>query len=214
MAKKQNMQSIPTSLLIGVLGVIVGILALLFVNQQTSAKNDVASNLTRTSCNATGAPVINVAQRILNDADSGEAGNYWGFDTIDRTIQVWKVGSGTYCAEVQYEGKFQAVAGQKSPGNTGILTGSESGTFNGGYRADITGALLESPTEPTHGSLGTTNYQCTISGNCPGAFDWTTKYFNTAPTGFTFNYAWWGWTYKNGTHVWVNASTGNSGDIL
>lgn len=214
MAKKSTTKGFSTGIFIGVLGVVVGVLSILFVNQQTSAKNDVASQLTRNSCNATGAPVVNVTQRILNDADSGQAGNYWGYDTIDRKIQVWKVSEGKYCAEVKYEGQFQGIAGQKSPGNTGVLTGSEKGTLSGGYRADISGTMLDNPTEPTKGSLGTTDYQCSVSGTCPGAFDWTTKYFNTGIAGFTFNYAWWGWTYKNGTHVWVNASTGNSGDIL
>lgn len=213
MAKKKT-YGISAGLLIGVLGVIVGVLAILFVNQQSNAKNGNASELTRTSCNASGAPVVDVTQRIINDVDSGQAGNYWGYDTINRQIQVWKVSDGNYCAEVQYEGTFTTIAGQKSPGNTGFLTGSERGTFNGGYRADIAGTLLDNPSLPTKGHLGTTDYACSLSGNCPGAFDWTTKYFNSSTAGFTVNYGWWGWTYKNGTRVWVNASTGNSGDIL
>lgn len=206
-----------TAIFIGVMGVVVGILSILFVQQQTSAKDNNASNqpeIVRKDCNAEGDPVINVTQRIINDVDSGEAGNYWAYDTINREIKVWKVSEGKYCATVSYEGQFAAIAGQKSPGNTGILTGSEKGTFQGGYRADITGTLMSNPALPTHGSLGITNYQCDTNGNCPGSFDWTTKYFNTGASGFTFSMPWWGWTYRNGDHVWVNASTGNSGDIL
>lgn len=207
-----------TSLLIGVLGVLVGVLSILFVNQQSSARNDNASEngkeLTMKSCDVKGDPIINVTQKILNDADSGQAGNYWGFDTIERKIQVWQVSDNKYCATVQYEGRFVGIAGQRSPGNTGVLTGSEKGEFKGGYRADITGQLLASPSLPMHGSLGTTDYRCDMLGNCPGAFSWTDKYFNTSAAGFTFSQPWWGWTYKNGDKVWVNASTGNSGDIL
>lgn len=204
-----------TSILIGVLAVFVGVLSILFVQQQSSAKNDDSErHVSSKQCNTDGEPVINVEQKIVNDADSGEAGNYWAYDTIERHIQVWKSAKNSYCATVNYEGRFQAIAGQRSPGNTGVLDGTERGTFEGGYRANITGSMLSNPSLPTHGSLGTTDYACDIHGNCPGAFDWTTKYFNTSAAGFTFDMPWWGWTYRNGTHVWVNAITGNSGDVI
>jgi hypothetical protein len=185
--------------------------------------------------------LVNVTEKVKNDADSGQAGNYWGFDTFTRTIKVWNLGSDTYCATVVYSGTFAALAGQKSPGSTsttgGILTGDEVGTINGGYVAQITGPL--DVTDPTNWPLtgkvnhgGVVDYQCIINPDgtlavdpCPGAVDWTTKYFDTANSGFTFGENPWGWTYvgrdKQGSSdagradgVWVNASTGNSGDIL
>lgn len=215
MAKKKQQHVSKITIIIGVLAITVGVLSILFVNQQSSAsRDDSHKEVSRKSCDAQGAPIINVEQNINNDADSGEAGNYWAFDTIERHIQVWQVSDGKYCATVDYEGRFRAIAGQRSPGNTGVLTGSEKGTFEGGYRADITGALLTSPALPKKGSLGTTDYQCDVNGNCPGAFDWTTKYFNTSAAGFTFSMPWWGWTYRNDDKVWVNAISGNSGDII
>jgi len=204
------------SIVIGILGILVGFLSIMFVNQQANARVRLSwqKQVSRKSCDVTGDPIINIQQKILNDADSGEAGNYWAFDTIVRHIKVWQETPTSFCATVAYEGQFAGVAGQRSPGNTGVLTGTEKGTFDGGYRADITGTLLSTPSLPTHGAIGTTNYQCDINGNCPGAFDWSTKYFNTGATGFTFNLSWWGWVYRNGSHVWVNSVDGNSGDII
>lgn len=215
MAKKQQHHIPATSILIGVLAVFVGVLSILFVQQQSSAKNDdLGKQLVRKECDAKGEPLINVTQHIINDVDSGQAGNYWAYDTIKREIKVWNTGANSYCATVRYEGKFAAIAGQKSPGNTGTLSGSEKGTFEGGYRAEITGTLLTIPLLPKHGSVGTTDYACDIHGNCPGAFDWTSKYFNTSAAGYTFAMPWWGWIYRDENHVWVNAVTGNSGDII
>jgi hypothetical protein len=165
-------------------------------------------------CNTSESPIINVTQKVDKSIDSGEAGNYWAFDSFNRKIQVWKQTDGTYCALVDYEGKFDAQAGQQSPGNTAVLTGKEDGNFKGGYRAVINGNLKATPDLTTKGSIGTASYNCDLSGNCPGAFNWTEKYFNTAATGYSFSYSWWGWEYKVGTKVWVNSSDGNTGDIL
>lgn len=182
--------------------------------------------------------LINVTEKVINDADSGQAGNYWALDAFFRTIKVWNVGSDSYCAVVNYTGTFAAQAGQKSPGTTattgGILTGDEIGTFKGGYVAQITGPL--DVTDPGNWPLAgkvnlgnPVNYQCVIasdgSANCPGVVDWTTKYFDTGNLSFSFNENPWGWTYIGkdaptapdaGTPdgVWRNFSTGNSGDIL
>ncbi|MFI5273854.1 MAG: hypothetical protein ACHQ4H_12545 [Ktedonobacterales bacterium] len=170
--------------------------------------------------------IIDVTEKITNDADSGIAGDYWGFDTVTRHIQVWNVGPNTYCATVMYgSASFQAVAGQRSPGNTGTLTGDEYGGFHGGYETTVfTAALtISAPaTWPAEGKVNggaPINYACDLNGNCPGAVDWTTKYFtNLDPT---FNLAQWGWIYHGRDHVgghstgtWVNSMTGNSGDIL
>lgn len=165
-------------------------------------------------CGASGKPIISVHQKVLNDVDSGTGGNNWAFDNYEREIKVWRLSSSTYCATVAYEGRFQGVAGEKSPGNTAVLTGNERGSFEGGYRAIITGALLASPLWPTHGSVGTTDYKCKITdsaGACPGYVSWVNRYFSS--TGF--DYSWWGWIYHGGRYgTWVNAVSGNIGDIV
>lgn len=160
-----------------------------------------------------GSPVVNVTEKIKNDADSGIAGNNWALDALERHITVWKTATpGTYCATVRDEGSFQAFAGEKSPGNTGVLTGNERGEIQGGYVATITGSLLQNPAGKTKGRVDAVDYRCDEQGNCPGYVSWMGQYF-TAGYGSTM--PWWGWIYDGGKFgTWVNAASGNSGDIL
>lgn len=163
-------------------------------------------------CVKPGKQVINVSQKVENSVDSGVAGNYWAFDNYNRTIQVWEQEGGTYCAVVRYQGKFDGQEGQTSPNAGGTLDGSEDGSFEGGYRATITGSLKSSPAWKRNGSIGTHNYNCDISGNCPGAVNWVDQYFSP---GSSFAFDWWGWVYHAGNAgSWVNSVDGNSGDIL
>jgi hypothetical protein len=170
-----------------------------------------ATEVNPTQCDKVGSPIINVHHDVVNDTDSG-LGGYWAFDTYSRHIQVWATGSNdTYCAVVSYHGRFDAQAGQNSPGNTGVLDGDEDGTMQGGYRATIVGDLLAAPLWPTNGNAGSFDYMCELPHTCPGAVNWVDQYF---AEGWSFTYNWWGWTYRAGRHgVWVNSSDDNSGDI-
>jgi hypothetical protein len=174
-------------------------------------------------------PVINVTQKVQNDADSGVAGNYWAFDYYTRHITVWQIpaptpvenGSSTYCAIVIYDGKFYAVPGQEGPqGVSGQLINTPTnapvnGDMSGGYRALITAIFNPSGSWPKNGNVGTTNYQCDILGHCLGRVDWVAQYFPSYNYNTDFTQPWWGWKYDGGSHgTWINASTGNSGNIL
>jgi len=165
----------------------------------------------KAACDTSGAPVISIKQRVLNTVDSGEGGNNWAFDNVNREIKVYKQTENTYCVLTDYQGTFDSQSGQKSPGNTGTLTGKEDGTFKGGYRAIITGSMITTPGFPTKGNIGTVDYSCDISGTCPGAFSWVSKYFSPESI---FSYDWWGWEYKYKNLKWVNSSDGNKGDII
>ncbi|OGM55932.1 hypothetical protein A3E46_00970 [Candidatus Woesebacteria bacterium RIFCSPHIGHO2_12_FULL_46_16] len=161
-------------------------------------------------CDKAGRPVVNVVQNVVNDADSG-LGGYWAFDKYIRHIQVWGQQDGSYCALVSYYGTFDAQAGQPSPGNTGTLDGNEDGFMQGGYRAIIDGTLKSQPSWPRYGSVGTFDYQCNLSGDCPGRVSWPDQYFES---GYGFSQPWWGWIYRSPRHgVWINSIGGNSGDI-
>ena len=178
------------------------------------------------SCNQpNGRRIINVTESITNDVDSGQAGNYWAYDTVNRRIQVWNIGPDMFCATVAYySSTFQAVAGQTSPGAGGTLTGDELGSFAGGYQTTNFTAQLDISNPAVWGASGKVNsglpinYQCDINGNCPGFVDWSSQYFTNISG---FDLASWGWKYKgkdsqdsSSTGIWINASTGNSGDIL
>jgi len=163
-------------------------------------------------CEKVGKPVINVVQSVVNDVDSG-LGGYWAFDNYTKHIQVWRATTlGEYCAVVKYAGQFDAQAGQTSPGAGGSLDGDEDGTFEGGYRATVTGTLLNTPSWVTRGSVGKFDYACNLSANCSGYVSWIAQYFEP---GYVFDYDWWGWIYHAGNNgSWVNSIDGNSGDIF
>lgn len=166
--------------------------------------------LTRQACGG-GTLVINVEQQVLNDADSGVGGNNWALDRYERHIKVWQTGPNTFCATLRYEGEFTTFAGT-SPGATGTVDAGVTGEMAGGYRATFTATLLASPAYPTRGDIGTFDYGCNAAGTCPGLASWPDFYF--AGWAGDFDYAWWGWIYHAGHNgTWVNAITGNLGDI-
>lgn len=167
---------------------------------------------TKAACSGVGAPVINVTQHVTGDMDSGFNGG-WAIDTYTRRIKVWETSNGDYCAAVRYAGTFDAIPGASSPGegSTGMLDGDEHGSMVGGFRAIITGDLLDDPTWPTHGSVGHDDYACTAPRVCPGAVDWIEQYFGPD---YARELPFWGWIYRAGRDgTWVNASTGSFGDI-
>jgi hypothetical protein len=160
-----------------------------------------------------GSPVVNVTEKVLNDVDSGLAGN-WAIDAYNRHIQVWRTGSktsNTYCALVTYEGTADAVEGQTGPGGSGVIGSGVSAEMKGGYRATFTGTFA--PTDwPTKGSVGTVDYNCDITGASCVYVSWLDKYF---PGYSNFAQPWWGWFYYGGTHGnWLNSSEGTFGNIL
>jgi len=154
--------------------------------------------------------VINVTHKVTNDGDSGLAG-YWAYDNYNRHIQLWQLGEGTFCAVVRYLGSFTTIAG-RSPGDTDEIAAGIKGTFEGGYRATITGTLKSDPLYRTRGNIGAFDYGWDGHSN-HGAhtpFSWLATYFDS----YTFAYDWWGWVYHGGGNgTWVNAVTGNQGDI-
>jgi hypothetical protein len=197
------------SLIVVVLAVLPFMLPLA---QAAPAHLDFRKQLSAKQCKTDGAKkIIEVAQKIVNDADSGVAGNAWAMDAYHRHIEVWQLPDNSFCAITKYDGKFVTLAGA-SPQNTGTVTAGVKGTFEGGYRSTIfIGTLLATPLKSTHGYIGTFNYQCDTSFNCPGYVDWTTFYFSSTAG---FDLAWWGWIYHAGhLGTWVNSVDGNSGDI-
>jgi hypothetical protein len=168
---------------------------------------------------STATPIVDVQEFVTGDADSGFQGA-WAYDTYLRSIQIWSLGGNTYCANLNYEGTFAAIAGATSPGlgSTNTLNGTETGHLFGGYVSTIFQgqfAVADPSRWPAHGIVHPkpVDYQCDTSFNCPGDIDWTTKYFTNVSG---FNLADWGWRYfasdkANGS--WTNAAAGSFGDI-
>jgi hypothetical protein len=159
-----------------------------------------------------GKPIVNVNYTLVNDFDSGVAGNAWANDTINRHLQIIDLGGGTYCALVNDTGSFVTFQGS-SPQNTGTVSAGITGRINGGYTSTtFTGTLNTSPAYASHGNLGTFDLQCIDAYTCPGVHPSFLSYFSSQT--WDGNLASWGWSYhtaRNGD--WVNASTGNTDDI-
>jgi hypothetical protein len=190
---------------------IVALLVAFTTPAAASFGGDLGTNLSPAACGG-GTLVIQATEAVRNDIDSGQAGNNWAYDDLVRSINVWHHADGTYCAIVGYAGAFTTVAG-RSPGNTADDPAGIRGLFYGGYRSlNFTGTLRTDPAWPTRGFVGVVDYKCdAATGDCPGYVDWTAQYFS-ATTGYGL--AWWGWEYRAGRHgTWVNAISGNSGDI-
>jgi hypothetical protein len=156
--------------------------------------------------------VIDVRHEVVNDGDSGVT-RYWAYDSYRKRIRVWQVDPTSFCAVVQYEGKFVSTAGPSPMGTdpNGIAEGIR-GSMTGGYRVTITGALNPSPAYRSRGNLGKFDYGWAGDGSspAPNPFRWADVYFSS---GYTYEYAWWGWVYNAGRHgIWFNTA-GNAGDV-
>ena len=156
--------------------------------------------------------VVNVMYNLYNNYDSGVAGNAWANDTINRHLQVWQVDAGVYCVAVNDNGSFVTFAGL-SPNNTGTVSAGIEGVINGGYYTNaFSGTLDPSPAYATRGYLGSFDLECSNAYTCTGTWPSFLDYFNGSPS---YDLADWGWTYhtaQNGD--WVNAASGNLGDII
>lgn len=184
-------------------------LAGLATTTASSPNYEIATELRPGACGH-GRLVVSAVALIVNNADSGEGGNYWAYDTLWRHYMVWKTGATEYCAIIRDTGSFKTVAG-RSPGDTDDIAAGIRGLIRGGYRTThFTGTW--SPEWPAFGYIGKLDYQCDIdTGDCPGAPVWRDKYF-TSIAGYDFD--WWGWFYHAGPRgTWYNAVSGNVGDI-
>src|SRR5258708_825651 len=160
--KRTKEGTIMRNKIIGVLVTLVSLLAVfVFITSAFAAptppkhQTSIKSSLTRTEaktltqvkpaivCSNKGSQLVNVTYKVINNADSGDGGNYWGYDAFTRQLQIWNDATvaGQYCADIKDSGTFTTQAGVRSPGsflvngsyiNGGVVDGTEVGTFSGG----------------------------------------------------------------------------------
>jgi hypothetical protein len=150
------------------------------------------------ACKASGSALVNV-HYTYTSPDSGLGGNDWATDTINRQIQIWNTADGKYCASVSDQGSFVTLAGT-SPSGQGLVPAGITGKLKGGYTtAPLMGSTFNPNNLPTRGDLGT------FTADTRPSF---------LSYGLTGDLADWGWAYQTQNNgKWINASTGNSGDI-
>jgi hypothetical protein len=156
--------------------------------------------------------LVDVHYTLLNDYDSGFGGNAWANDTIDRHLRVYRLGDGTFCANVQDHGTFVTFAGT-SPSGASTVPAGVKGSIEGGYNTTFFNGTF-APTYPTHGDLGTFDLECDMAFNCNGTHPSYLSYFgSTSGAGLDQ----WGWIYRAGKHgTWLNqddVAAADSGDI-
>ena len=157
-----------------------------------------------------GAPlVVNAYVTYRNGADFGADGHVWALDAARESIQIWQIGTDTYCLKRQDIGTFTAFAGG-SPQGTGTVSGGVNGRWYGEIVAVIHGTFA--PTVATRGFVGDFDRQCQQDGTCLLP-DFTAKpYFSTIDS---VDYLAFSATFAGGAcGVWRQSIDGNTGDIV
>ena len=190
-----------------IVGLVALVAALVITATAFASPNPISGSAK--ACSTSGTALVNVHYTLTNDYDSAIDGHAWANDTISRQLQIWSLGSGTYCVSVSDQGSFVTFAGT-SPQNTGTVSAGLTGKIKGGYTGSVMGTYA--PSRPVSGNLGTFNLACTDAYTCPGDHPSYLDYFSAITTDNAFGV--WGWNYhtpQNGT--WNNVYTTNTGDI-
>lgn len=127
--------------------------------------------------------------------DSGLNGT-WAHDFFMRTTVVVDNCDGTYTLTITDDGEFTTITGAQSPNAATVMAPSFTGEFSGGATVKVTSA-----TAP-HAPVGGTDGKVSTS-------DWSKLMFGDHKAELTS----WGWSYDYCGETWVNASTGNSGNV-
>lgn len=173
-----------------------------------------------TACPA-GDKIVSVVQKVVNALDSGTGLNtydtkWWATIEYIQHINIVQTAPGEFCATVKSQGSFESVGGD-GPGNTGDLAPGIVGTFQGGWTNTFTGDFNNPSGLRTKGNIGTLDPFCdpaVANGGCTGGATFSrylSYYFSNVSNKAL---PWWGWVYHAGDNgSWVNAASGNEGDI-
>jgi hypothetical protein len=156
-----------------------------------------------------GVRVAGVTMDVRDDVDYGLGGHTWARDDYRVTLTIYRVGWSLYCASVSTVGTFETQEGL-SPGATSKVDDGRSGSIGGGYRTTLFVGSFR-PSKPTSGHIGTYDYGCRGTSECPGRVNWLDFYFTNV---VGFGKAWFLYHYNAGAHgVWANRSQASTGDI-
>jgi hypothetical protein len=117
------------------------------------------------SCPTNKPMVVNAYDTARNIADLGADGHVWALDAYTETVQIWQIGTNTYCVKRHDIGSFASFAGL-SPEGTGTISAGVTGSFQGTVYIRIYGTFA--PTVPTTGFVGDFDGQCQQDGTCLG----------------------------------------------
>ena len=139
--------------------------------------------------------------------DSNTSGTYWAYDTFHSTVTIVNKGVNLWQLTWVDTGTFVSWDAT-SPNSSGTIGDGVVGNITGGQIVTVNGVLKASL--PSY--LGYFNFNCDHFANCPNYVSWRTMMFDSVSS---YVYDQWAWTYVTcGNGTWVNADTGNIGDIV
>ena len=160
-------------------------------------------------CPGGGPLVVNAYGTYRNSADFGADGHVWALDAARESIQIWQIGTNTYCLKRQDIGTFTTFAGV-SPEGTGTVSGGVTGRWYGEIVAVIHGTFA--PTIATSGFVGDFDLQCQQDGTCLGPAFNARAYFSSFDSLEFLKFA---GTFEAGAcGVWRQSIDGDTGDIV
>ena len=168
-----------------------------------------AASAAEQRCPGGGPLVVNAYGTYRNSADFGADGHVWALDAARESIQIWQVGTNTYCLKRQDLGTFTTFAGV-SPEGTGTVRAGVSGRWNGEIVAVIHGTFA--PTVTTRGFVGDFDGQCHQDGTCDGPSFTPRLYFSSIDS---VEFQRFSATFEAGAcGVWRQSIGGDTGDIV
>ena len=161
------------------------------------------------SCPGGGPMVVNAYSTFRNVADFGADGHVWALDAGRESMQIWQIGTNTYCVKRQFIGTFTTFAGV-SPEGTGTVSAGVTGRWYGEIVAVIHGTFA--PKVATRGFVGDFDAQCQQDGTCLGPRFTPRLYFSSIDS---FEFLVFRATFEAGAcGVWRQSLDGDTGDIV
>jgi len=160
-------------------------------------------------CPGGGPLVVSAYGTYSNSADYGADGHVWALDAAHESIQIWKIGTNTYCFKRQDIGTFTTFAGV-SPEGTGTVRSGVTGRWYGELVIVIHGPFA--PKVATSGFVGDFDLQCQQDGTCLGPAFNARAYFSSFDSLEFLKFA---GTFEAGAcGVWRQSIDGDTGDIV
>ena len=161
-------------------------------------------------CPGGGPLVVNAYGTYSNSADYGADGHVWALDAAHESIQIWKIGTNTYCFKRQDIGTFTTFAGV-SPEGTGTVRSGVTGRWYGELVIVIQGTFA--PNLAMSGFVGDFDLQCQQDGTCLGPSFNARNYFSSFDSLQFLKFA---GTFEAGAcGVWRQSTDGSTtGDIV
>src|SRR5262245_16403204 len=161
------------------------------------------------ACPGGGSLVANAYATYHNSADFGADGHVWALDAARESIEIWQIGTKSYCLKRQDTGTFTTFAGV-SPEGTGTVSGGVTGQWHGEIVVMIHGTFA--PEVATRGFVGDFDLRCEQDGTCLGPSFGAENYFSSIDSHQFIKFS---ATFAGGAcGVWRQSIDGDKGDIV